>query len=130
MVDRPDGLHPLDGTLRFVLELSALGAWCGGIAAAVGGGALGWTAGVIVGVAAAAAWGTFAVPHDPSRGGTPGVVVDGRVRFLLEWVILLAPFGLLGAGWWTGLQVAGALVHAVVGWPRHRWLLAQRSGSR
>ena len=38
-------------------------------------------------VGAAALWATFAVPNDPSRGGTGIVAVPGWLRFVFEMAV-------------------------------------------
>ena len=75
--------HPLNLAVRFVLELAALyalglwgwrhgdGVWRFVIAAAIP-------------LIAAALWGTFAVPGDPSRSGSAPVPVAGVLRLALE----------------------------------------------
>jgi hypothetical protein len=77
------GTHPLNLAVRFVLELAALyalglwgwrhgdGVWRFVIAAAIP-------------LIAAALWGTFAVPGDPSRSGSAPVPVAGLLRLALE----------------------------------------------
>ena len=82
------GTHPANLLLRFLLELAALiamGFW-------------GWKQGegiyryiLALGIPLllAAAWGTFAVPDDPSRSGAAPVVTPGIIRLILE----LAFFG-------------------------------------
>lgn len=118
-------MNALNLGLRFLLELAALGAM----------GVWGWSAatgvlryGLAIGLPllAAVAWGTFAVPDDPSRGGTPVVVVPGAVRLVLE----LAFFG--AAAWalrdlgrpqlGLGFAIVVAL-HYAVAYPRIAWLL-------
>ena len=59
------GSHPLNLTLRFLLELAALigfGYWGWGAAA----GPLRWLLALGLPLLAAVLWGTFAVPDDPS----------------------------------------------------------------
>ena len=80
--------------LRFGLELAALA----GLAVAawdITSGTIRWIAAVGVVVVAAAVWGTFNVPDDPSRSGAAPVVVSGSVRLGLEFVTLGAGV----AGW-------------------------------
>jgi len=69
--------------LRFGLELGALGAmaWWG-YEQTDGAGRYAWMVGTPV--AAAAAWGVFAVPGDPSRGQDGVVRVSGLTRLLIE----------------------------------------------
>lgn len=111
--------------LRFILELSA---WTG---FAWGGWQLGsWPLGVGLLVLSIAAWGTFAVPGDPSRGGNAPVPVGGRVRLLVEVVVL-------GGGcvmfWIGGAPVVAIVlavlnvVHVVFAADRIRWLIGERT---
>lgn len=109
--------------LRFLLELAA---WTG---FAWGGWQLGsWPLGLGLLVLTVVAWGTFAVPHDPSRGGRAPVAVSGPVRLVVEVLVL-------GGGcvtFWLGgapviAIVLGALnvIHHVFALDRIRWLLRQ-----
>ena len=74
--------------LRFVLEMTALGAviWWGFATFEA------WPLRVLLGIgvpfALAAAWGTFRVPNDPKP--SPPVVVPGPVRLLLEAVVFVS----------------------------------------
>ena len=118
------GSHPVNLTLRFVLELIAFAslAWWG------------WTladgpARIVVAVAfallAMLTWGLFNVPDDPSRSGRAPVVVPGPVRLLIEFLVF-------GAGAWALAQVTrpaiaftfvGLLVgHYAISYDRIRWL--------
>jgi hypothetical protein len=120
-------MHPANAALRFALELGALAAmgfW--GFEQARGS----FRYALMVGlpVMAATAWGVFAVPHDPSRGGTPVVAVPGLVRLAFE----LAWFGF--SSWAIadlgesslGLGFGGAtLAHYAISFDRVRWLLEQ-----
>lgn len=120
-------MHPANGALRFALEIGALTA-------------MGWWGleqtddffryALMLGLpaAVAAAWGIFAVPNDPSRGGTPVIAIPGALRLALE----LAVFG--SATWAIanlgnsplaiGYGAAGA-VHYAIYFDRVRWLIRQ-----
>ena len=118
--------HPINLAIRFVLELAAWGAV----------GYWGWTQAegplrfVAVGLplVAAAIWGTFAVPNDPSRSGQAPVPVPGVVRLGIE----LTTFGF---GTWalydtgnTTLSLIFAtivVVHYLVSYDRVAWLIKQ-----
>jgi hypothetical protein len=119
------GSHPINLAVRFILELAAWGAM----------GYWGWTRAegtlrfvLAIGlpVAAAAIWGTFAVPNDPSRSGRAPVPVPGVVRLGIE----LATFGF---GAWalydTGsttlslIFAAIVVVHYLVSYDRVAWLI-------
>lgn len=120
-------MHPANLVLRFTLELAAL----------YGMARFGWHTWqgwpryvlcVLLPVLAAAAWGTFAVPGDPSRSGSAPVSVPGWLRLLIE-----AAFFALGA-WayaqssapWSALALSLATVlHYLVSFDRVRWLLTR-----
>ena len=104
------GSHPANLAFRFVLEITAL----------VGIGILGWSSvegwvrgllAVALPLIAAAVWGTFAVPEDPSRSGSAPVPIRGWVRLILESVI----FSLGVAGYaLTGREVFASVVLGLV----------------
>lgn len=121
------GSHPINLTIRFLLELSALlamGAW-------------GWQQGegslrliLAVGVPfiAAIVWGMFAVPHDPSRSGKAPIAVAGILRLALElaffvfavWV--LYQVGATELSWTLGIAV---IIHYLASYDRILWLIKQ-----
>lgn len=120
------GSHPLNLTARFVLELGALAglAWWG---STLGDGWVGVVAAVELSLIAAAAWGIFNVPGDPSRSGRAPVPVPGWVRLLLELAVLTAA----AIGWFAvGASVVGIIlatavvVHYAVSYDRISWLLS------
>ena len=82
-----------NAALRFGLELACL----------TGIGIAGWLVSPLVAVAgvvvAAAAWGIFAVPGDPSRSGHAPVVVPGWLRLFLELTVFLG-----GASAWAAAR--------------------------
>lgn len=118
--------HPLNLTVRFLLELSALfvlGMW-------------GWqlredglrfVLAIGIPLLLAVLWGVFAVPNDPSRSGKAPVPVPGWLRLLLELAFFglavgaLADLGYSIAAWLLGLLV---FVHYLVSYDRIRWLLS------
>jgi hypothetical protein len=120
-------VHPLNLTLRFVLELSALvaigfwgwqrGSGWGQYALAIG-----------LPLAAAFVWAAFAVPNDPSRGGTGLVPVPGVFRIALELALFglavwaLFDVGAMAFGWGLGVGVA---LHYVVSVDRLLWLIGK-----
>ncbi|TLF81320.1 DUF2568 domain-containing protein [Nocardia cyriacigeorgica] len=111
--------------VRLVLELTALTAF----------GLLGWRAFdspwkyalvVILPVAAAALWGTFAVPDDPSRSGKAPIAVSGRVRLIVEAVVLFGGAAALwaaGLPWWALAFGAILAIYHVIAHDRLRWLI-------
>lgn len=120
-------MHPVNLSLRFFLELVALGGF----------GVLVWTsvserwrvlALIIVLCFLMALWGTFTVPNDPSRSGNAPVPVSGLIRLSLECAIL---FGGALSFHWAGFSLFGAslsvlvLLHYVFSGERIAWLLQQ-----
>jgi hypothetical protein len=121
------GSNPVNLAVRFVLEIAglvALGRW-------------GWNQSegiprfvfaLAIPLLAAAAWGAFAVPNDPSRSGKAKVPVPGILRLLLEvafflsatWALLAT--GLSTIGWVLGIA---ALIHYVLSYDRIAWLVRQ-----
>ncbi|WKY50029.1 YrdB family protein [Nocardia seriolae] len=112
--------------VRFLLELVAV----------VSFGILGWRAFdspwrfllvVMLPIAVAAVWGSFAVPGDPSRNGEATVAVPGTVRLGLEVLVL---GGGACALWGAGLSGAAAVsavvlvVYQALAYDRIGWLLA------
>ena len=122
----PPRMHPANLALRFGLEvaaLTAMGAW--GLDQADGVARFGLMVGVPA--AAAAAWGTFTVPEDPSRrGGKGAVTVPGLVRLGVEFAV----FGFATWAMWdmgqadlAGGYAATTAVHYAISLKRIRWLL-------
>ena len=119
------GSHPLNLTLRFLLELTALGAM----------GYWGWTQheGLVrwlwmigLPLIAAVLWGTFAVPGDPSRSGQAPVPTPGILRLLLELsVFATAAIALIAShqtftGWVLAIVT---IIHYAISYDRILWLL-------
>lgn len=109
--------------VRFILEVACL----------VGIGVAGWQVAPVLGIAgsvvAAAMWGVFAVPDDPSRSGKAPVPVHGWLRLLIELAVFLGG----AAAWLVAGHAAVALplvvllaVHHLAALPRLRWLVMQR----
>lgn len=120
--------HPLNLALRFVLELSALGA-LGLYGLSLGQGPVRYLSAVGLPLLTAALWGTFAVPGDPSRSGGAPVPVPGLLRLALELVIFGAATWALyrtkGASW--GIALAGLVIfHYALSHDRISWLLGSR----
>ena len=85
--------HPINLTLRFLLELAALAAmayWGWTMHGGIGRGV--WVVGLPL--VAAFLWGTFRVPGDPGKAPVP---VSGPVRLLLEVVFFGAAVEFLAA---------------------------------
>lgn len=119
------GSHPLNLTLRFILELSALFAY-GYWGHVVKDGWLGILLAVFLPISAAAIWGIFAVPADPSRSGKAPIPVAGSVRLALELILFgLASWAFLRAGLQWAAILFGLLVicHYLLSLDRINWLL-------
>mgnify|MGYP002725534008 CR=1 FL=1 len=121
------GSHPVNLTIRFLLELSAL------IAVGLWGWQQSdwWMKFVLafgIPIILAAIWGTFAVPDDPSRSGNAPVTTPGIVRLAIE--LLLFAFAA-----WTIYQMGYAslcwififiiTVHYILSYDRIMWLIKQ-----
>jgi hypothetical protein len=123
----PLSTHPVNLAVRFLLELSALlimGNW-------------GWhrrddgfriVLAVAIPLLAAALWGTFAVPNDPSRSGSAPVPISGMLRLALEvgffsfatWALYDLRFARLPAVFGTVV-----VLHYLLSYDRIRWLVGQ-----
>lgn len=116
--------NPINLTLRFLLELSALfsiGVW-------------GWQKGegltsylfaIVLPVIAAAIWGTFRVPNDP---GHAPVAIPGILRLAYEVVFFgFATWALMDASYVTlGWAIAIILIiHYIISYDRVIWLIKQ-----
>lgn len=119
------GSHPVNLALRFLLELAALlalGVW-------------GWqqneswlrfVMAIALPIIAAAIWGTFNVPNDPSRSGAAPVAVPGILRLAIELALfLVAVWALYDTGYTTLTWVLGIIVamHYISSYDRIRWLM-------
>jgi hypothetical protein len=121
------GTRPVNLLVRFLLELSALfvlGLW-------------GWhrrddgfriLVALTIPLIAAALWGTFAVPDDPTRSGSAPVPISGLLRLALE----LSFFGCatlalydLGFGKLTATLGTAVVIHYLLSYDRIRWLVGQ-----
>ena len=121
------GSHPLNLALRFLLELAALiaiGFW-------------GWEQydtwmrfilAIGLPLIAAAIWGIFNVPNDPSRSGNAPIPVPGIIRLLLEFAFFtFASWTLYSSGeiklaW---ILVGIVAIHYVISFDRIAWLVKQ-----
>jgi len=117
--------HPVNLAVRFLLELAGLVAmayW----GARQADGVLRYVLAVGIPLVAAALWGTFAVPGDPSRSGKAPVPVPGIVRLALELAFFVfAVWALYDAGLVTSSIGTGVivLIHYAVSYERIVWLL-------
>ena len=123
------GSHPVNLALRFVLELAALlvlGVW----GSRQGEGVLSIVLALGVPFIAAALWGIFNVPNDPSRSGKSPVPVPGVVRLLYEVVFFgFAAWALFSMGSATLSLTFGVIViiHYLLSYDRVQWLVTTRS---
>jgi hypothetical protein len=121
------GTHPVNLVVRFLLEVSALvtlGLW-------------GWhrrvdrwqiLVALAIPLLAAALWGTFAVPNDPSRSGSAPVPIPGLLRLALELgFFACATWALYDLGFRTLAAIFGGAVvlHYLLSYDRIRWLVEQ-----
>jgi hypothetical protein len=113
--------------LRFCLELAAL-AGIGMTAFQAGEGIMGYAYATAAVLLAAAAWGVFNVPDDPSRSGKAPVRVSGPVRLGIEVAILLGgslAFHFAGHSWIALTHAALIALHYALSGERLRWLIKQ-----
>jgi hypothetical protein len=121
----PMGSHPLNLLVRFALETCALLA-LGAFGWTRFEGALRWVAALALPIAFAVLWGSFAVPGDPSRGGSAPVPVPGAFRLVLELGLFgLAAWALHASGYHRPALAFAAvtLAHYALSWDRLAWLL-------
>ena len=122
------GSHPLNLTVRFLLEIAAL--------VAIGYWGFSQHAGIwrfIIGLGgpliAAALWGTFAVPDDPSRSGKAPVPVPGALRLVFELSLFgFAAWALYDAGSPVLALILGivTIAHYALSYDRVAWLIRQK----
>ena len=119
------GSHPINLIIRFLLELIALiimGFW--GWKQSEG-----WLQFVLVlglPIIAAAIWGTFAVPDDPSRSGKAPIPVHGLLRLTIELAFFtLATWALHDLGYTSLSWIIGIIIiiHYIISYDRIKWLL-------
>ena len=120
------GSHPINLTIRFLLELSAL----------VSTGLWGWkqsdgwlqfVLSIGIPIILAAIWGTFAVPNDPSRSGSAPIVTPGIIRFAIEiGVFAFAAWSLYDIDLNKLSLALGIIVilHYIVSYDRIIWLMS------
>ena len=118
-------MHVANLTLRFLLELAALGGFAT-LAWELTSGLWRFVAAVTIVIVVGAIWTTFAVPDDPSRSGSAPLPVPGAVRLMLELAILFGgALAFYAAGHpWAGLVIAAlTLTHYLLWVERNVWLL-------
>ena len=122
------GSHPLNLAIRFLLEIAAL------TAIGVWGWQYGnetWLAYILalgLPVIAAAIWGIFNVPNDPSRSGAAPIIVPGIIRLAIELAFFsLATWALHNLEYTSLSWLLGSIVilHYLVSYDRVIWLIKQ-----
>ena len=135
----PVAISPGQLALRFTLEVAslvALGVWAHGAlganeangTSALGSSTLSLLGAIGLPLVVATAWGTFAVPGDPSRNARAPVPVRGWQRAILELLVFAAGAAALAARahWvWFALFVTSLVAHHALTTARLRWLLEQ-----
>jgi len=123
------GSNPINLVFRFLLELTAFfsfGYWGWNSAS----GWIRYLPTIVYPVVAAALWGIFAVPEDPSRSGNAPVPVPGLVRLLLELAIFgSACWALYDVGFSKMSWILGGLVilHYALSYDRIQWLIKPKA---
>lgn len=118
------GSHPVNLALRFGLELAALAAlayWGFKRDHII----LRWVLAIGLPLVAAALWGVFAVPGDPSRSGNTVVPTPGSLRLFLELAFFGASVAVLhhaGARWASLTMGVLVIVHYAASYDRIAWL--------
>ena len=121
------GSHPVNLAVRFLLELSALfsmGLW----GWKQSDGLLKFFLAVGIPLIAAALWGVFAVPNDPSRSGSAPVPTPGVIRLTIELIFFaFAAWAFLDIGYnkLSLVLLIATIVHYVVSYDRILWLVRQ-----
>ena len=120
--------HPLNLTLRFLLELAAIFAF-GYWGYSLTGDGTRILLAILFPLLFAVLWGVFAVKGDPSRSGKTVVQTPGIVRLLLELL-------LFGAAAWMMLDLdyslialifsSAVVIHYFISFDRIAWLLKQK----
>ena len=120
--------NPLNSTLRFLLELSAIvsyGYWD----YHQGEGGMRILLAILLPVGFALLWGVFAVRGDPSRSGKTVVATPGWIRLFIELglfaaaVWMLTDLGHILMGLILGILV---LIHYIISYRRIAWLCRQK----
>lgn len=124
--------NPINLAVRFLLEVAALlvMAYWGWNQ---GDGGIRFLFALGVPLIAAALWGTFAVPDDPSRSGKAPVPVPGILRLALELAFFafavwsLYSLGATQISWLLGIVI---LIHYALSYDRIGWLVRSHPTER
>jgi hypothetical protein len=128
----PVRMRPLNLVARLLLEIAALvalGYW--GYQMVEGGLRFALAAGIPL--LAAAVWGIFAVPADPSRSGKAPVPVSGVIRLIIELAFFaLAAYAMFASDMQilSLVFIIAVAAHYLISLERVRWLLAQSPVSK
>ncbi len=120
------GSHPVNLTIRFLLEMSALfsaGLW--GWRQSDGWLRLGLAIGIPI--ILGAIWGLFTVPNDPSRSGSSPIVTPGIIRLAIEIAVFsFATWSLYDLGFIKLSLTLGVIValHYIISYDRIIWLMS------
>ena len=120
-------LNAINLAFRFLLEIAALISF-GFLGWSLAKGAPKYLLALGLPILAAAIWGLFAVPDDPSRSGNAPIPVPGIVRLLLEFLFFAtAVWAFAYLRYSVPAIVVGisVLVHYAVSYDRIVWLLRQ-----
>ena len=118
-------MNPINLGLRFLLEMACL-IGIGWASWSLSTSPRRWVLVVAVPFTAAAVWGVFAVPNDPSRSGGAPVPVPGLLRLVVEFVVLgsgVAGFVLVGQPAIATVLAILLIVHYALSYKRIVWLL-------
>ena len=123
--ERELAYHPINLTLRFLLELAALAAFAMYGWRLTDHGVLRVGLAFLLPVIAASLWGAFAVPGDPSRSGSALVPVPGAARLILELVFFAAAAWALSgrSAAWAAALAGVAVIHYALSLERVVWLV-------
>jgi hypothetical protein len=121
------GSHPINLTIRFLLEISAL------ITIGIWGWKcyddwLGYVLAISIPVLFAIIWGIFAVPNDPSRSGKAPIKTPGVIRLFIEIVFFtLATWSLYDLCFYKLSFIFGIIVtlHYITSYDRIIWLMSK-----
>ena len=119
------GSHPINLAIRFILELTAL------VALGIWGwkqsdGWLRFALSFGIPIIAAAIWGIFAVPNDPSRSGEAPIVISGILRLAIELAFFsIAAWTMHHMGYTRLSCIFGIIivVHYISSYDRIIWLI-------
>lgn len=120
-------MNPINLGLRFALEVTCLVGigWASWHLTAP---PWRWALVIAIPLVAAAAWGVFAVPDDPSRSGSAPVPVPGLLRLIIEFAVLgagVAGFALAGRPIIAATLAVLLVGHYVWSYQRIIWLLGR-----